>query len=74
MSVLKVECYAGYKGNQYPIRFFLQDRVLEVREIEDQWYSPSERYFKVLAEDDNLYILCHHEDNDSWSLAAFRKK
>ena len=73
MSMLKVECYAGYKGNQYPVRFFLQERILEVREIEDQWYSPSERYFKVLAEDGNLYILCHHEDNDSWSLAAFRK-
>ena len=73
MTILKVECYAGYKGNQYPVRFFLQDRILEVREIEDQWYSPSEQYFKVLAGDDNLYILCHYEGNDSWSLAAFRK-
>ncbi len=73
MTILKVECYAGYKGNQYPVRFFLQDRILEVREIEDQWYSPSEQYFKVLAGDDNLYILCHDEGNDSWSLAAFRK-
>lgn len=73
MSALKVECYAGYKGDQYPLRFFLRDRVLEVREIEDQWYSPSEQYFKVRACDGNVYILCHDEGNDCWSLTAFRK-
>ena len=74
MSALKVECYAGYKGAQYPLRFSLRDNILEVEEIEDQWYSPSEQYFKVCASDGNLYILCHNEDNDSWSLTAFRKK
>jgi hypothetical protein len=73
MSALKVECYAGYKGDQYPLRFSLRDRVMEVREIEDQWYSPSERYFKVRTSDGNLYILCHNEDDDSWEMAAFRK-
>ena len=73
MSPLKVECYAGYKGDQYPLRFSLRDRVMEIREIEDQWYGPSEKYFKVRASDGNLYILCHNENNDSWSLTAFRK-
>jgi len=74
MSVLRVECYAGYKGDQYPLRFSLRDRVLEVEEVADQWYSPSEKYFKVRASDGNLYILCHNEDNDSWEMSAFRKE
>ena len=73
MSALKVECYAGYKGDQHPLRFSLQDRVMEVREIEDQWYSPSEQYFKVRASDGDIYILCHNEEMDIWSLTAFRK-
>ena len=73
MSTLKVECYAGYKGDQYPLRFALKDRVLEVEEVEDQWYSPSEQFFKVRASDGNLYILCHNEGNDSWEITAFRK-
>ena len=74
MSSIKVECYAGYKGSQYPLRFTLRDRVLEVVQVEDQWYSPSEQYFKVLASDGNFYILCHEEGNDNWSLTAFRKR
>ena len=73
MNSMKVECYAGYKGSQYPLRFSLRDRVLEVVQVEDQWYSPSEQYFKVLAGDGNIYVLCHNESDDSWSLAAFRK-
>jgi hypothetical protein len=73
MNVLKVECYAGYKGDQYPIRFYLQDRVLEVKDIEDQWYSPSARYFRVHASDGNIYVLKHNEEHDSWSLIAYRK-
>jgi len=73
MSALKVECYAGYKGDQYPLRFTLRDRALKVEEVEDQWYSPSEQYFKVRADDGNLYILCHNEGNDVWTLTAFRK-
>jgi len=73
MSALKVECYAGYKGEQHPLRFSLQDRVMEVSEIEDQWYGPSEQYFKVRASDGDIYILCHNEANDSWELTAFRK-
>ena len=70
---MKVECYAGYKGEQYPLRFSLRDRELEVVQVEDQWYGPSEQYFKVRASDGNLYILCHNEDNDSWNLSAYRK-
>ena len=33
MNAIKVECYAGYKGDQRPVRFFLNDRVLEVMDI-----------------------------------------
>ncbi|MBN2242229.1 MAG: hypothetical protein JW793_06025 [Acidobacteria bacterium] len=72
MSV-KVECYAGYKADQHPVRFILRDRALEVMEIEDQWYSPSKQYFKVRAGDGNVYILCRDEDSDAWDLTAFRK-
>ncbi len=73
MSEIKVECYAGYKGDQYPRRFTLGDRVLEVKGIEDQWYSPSAQYFRVIAGDGNIYILRHDQETETWSLDAFRK-
>jgi len=73
MSDIKVDCHAGYKGEQYPRRFTLQARVLEVEEVEDQWYSPSSQYFRVRASDGNVYILRHDEEQDCWSLDAFRR-
>jgi hypothetical protein len=70
---MKVECYAGYKAEQRPTRFTLGERTLEVAEIEDQWYSPSSRYFRVRASDGNVYILRYDEEAGCWSLDAFRK-
>jgi hypothetical protein len=73
MNEIKVECYAGYISDQRPLRFILGERILEVKEVEDQWYSPSSRHFKVRASDGNVYILRHDEEQDRWSLDAFRR-
>ncbi len=74
MNEIRVECYAGYKGDQYPRRFSLGTQVLEVSEIEDQWYSPSSQYFRVCASDGNVYVLRHDEEHDRWDLESFRRK
>jgi hypothetical protein len=74
MSEVKVECYAGYRADQRPMRFTLGEQVLEVREIEDQWYSPAARYFRILASDGDIYILRHDEEQDRWTMDAFRRK
>ena len=72
MSELKVECYSGYKGQQYPQRFMLGERVLEVKVVEDQWYSPSSQYFRVQASDGNIYVLRNDWERDLWTLEAYR--
>ena len=72
MSGIKVECYAGYKADQRPLRFTLGEQILQVEEVEDQWYGPSAVYFRVRANDGNMYILRHDEEKDDWSLDAFR--
>jgi hypothetical protein len=72
MSGIKVECYAGYRADQRPLRFTLGGRVYAVEEIEDQWYSPDAIYFRVRADDGNLYILRHDQVEDLWTLDAFR--
>jgi hypothetical protein len=73
MSALKVECYSGYKGDQYPQRFAAENLVLEIREVEDQWYGPSSQYFRVRASDGNIYVLRHDLEQDQWALDAFRR-
>jgi hypothetical protein len=74
MSDIKVECYAGYKSDQRPQRFTMGGQVFEIQEVEDQWYSPSSKYFRVCANDGNIYILRHDEEEDHWSLDAYRRR
>ena len=71
---VRVECYAGYRGAERPIRFYLGDRCFEVADVVDRWYEPEDSFFKVLADDGNLYILRHTPDMnaDLWTLQGFR--
>lgn len=71
-SHLQVECYAGYRADQRPLRFSLRGRTFLVEQVEDQWYAPTAIYFRVRADDGNFYILRHCEIQDVWTLDAFR--
>lgn len=72
---IRVECHAGWKGDERPIRFHLGDRLLVVEELLDQWYGPEDTFFKVRADDHNLYILRrnHSESEATWTLESFRR-
>ena len=73
MSSIRVECYSGYRGEERPVRFTLGEHILEVQEIEDQWYSPGATYFRLVADDGNIYILRHDEIADIWTLEGYRR-
>lgn len=71
-----VECYAGYKADERPLRFRAcekDSKTFEVVEILDQWYGIGYRCFKLRADDGNLYILRHIEREDEWVLDSFRQ-
>jgi hypothetical protein len=73
---IKVECYAGYKADERPLRFKMgvaSTRTYEVKEIVDQWYGVGYHCFRVRADDDNFYILRHNEPDDIWTLDSFRR-
>ncbi len=72
MAEIRVECYAGYRADERPLRFTLRGHLFEVKDVEDRWYSPGATYFRVQANDGNFYILCHDEGLDFWTLDAFR--
>jgi hypothetical protein len=72
MSAIHVECHAGYRSNECPLRFILRGHLFEVTDVEDRWYSPGAIYFRVLADDGNFYILRHDEGMDVWTLDGFR--
>ena len=74
---LKVECYSGYRADERPLRFAFVGKTdtpqYEVKEVLDQWYGVGFRCFKVRADDGNIYILRHQEDEDCWRLDSFRR-
>lgn len=72
---LYVECYSGHKADERPVRFRLGERDYLVEELLDQWYGPNDRFFKVRADDGNLYILRHTDGPhiDKWYLESFRQ-
>ena len=72
MILVRVDCYSGYKADERPVRFYLGERSLEVSEVQDKWYSPGVTYFRLKAEDGNVYVLKHDEAQDVWILESFR--
>jgi hypothetical protein len=67
---LRVECYAGYRGEEEPRAFTLGQRRFAVIEILDRWLDPGTRHFKVRADDNRQFILRHDSASDEWDLAA----
>jgi hypothetical protein len=72
MSEMRVECHAGHRADERPLRFVFRGRAFEVRELDGRWYTPEASYFRVQADDGNFYVLRHDETQDSWTLDGFR--
>ena len=68
---LRVECHSGYKANERPIRFYLNDHLLIVEEIMDRWFGEDYEYFRILADDGNTYILKYNRVDDLWGLESY---
>ena len=71
---VRVECYAGYRGEETPRYLWLGNRKIEVKEVQDRWLAPNHRYFKVLGDDNAVYILRHDSQSWDWSLVFFTVK
>jgi len=67
---IRVECYAGFRGEQEPRAFTLGERRFEVIEILDRWLDPRHRTFKVSVEDSRMFLLRHDTDSGEWALAG----
>ena len=68
---IKVVCYAGYRDEESPVRFFLGSRKVEVKQVIDRWMGPDYRYFKVRGDDGARYILRHNSSAGNWELTMF---
>ena len=70
---VRVECYAGHRGEETPRRFYFGEREIAVSEVADQWLAPDHRYFKVKGADGAVYILRHDIGANLWELIMFER-
>ncbi len=71
---IDVECYAGYRGEETPRSFRLGGKTIGVTEIVDRWLAPDHRYFKLIGNDGDTYIIRHDERSQRWELTLFRRR
>jgi hypothetical protein len=72
---LDVDCYSGRKADERPVRFSLDGHSYLVEEVLDQWFGTESTFFKVRADDGNLYILRQQTTtpDGTWDLVSFRQ-
>ncbi len=68
---IRVECYAGHRGEQIPRRFYPGEHCVEVLRVLDAWLAPDHRYFKVQGDDEAVYILRQDTESGIWVLTMF---
>lgn len=71
---VRVECYAGHRGEETPRALVIDDRRVEVVEVLDRWLAPEHRYFKLKGDDGDVYIVRHDRASLSWELTMFRRE
>jgi hypothetical protein len=72
LLIVRVECYAGHRGEQTPRTLILGDRRIDVAEVVDARLAPDYRYFKLRGADGNTYLVRHDERSSTWELTMFR--
>ena len=70
--MFKVECYTGSKLQENPVAFVLRDNRYKVEEIIDRWYGEGSSYFKVKADDDNIYLLKYDKRSSHWEWVFYQ--
>ena len=69
---IKVECYAGYRGEETPRRLQIGSYRMDIVEILDRWLAPQHRYFKFKTADGALWIVRHDSQTGQWELTFFK--
>ena len=70
---IKVECYAGYRGEETPRVIGFESGKIEVKKVLDRWLDPDYRYFKILGDDQGIYIVRNDTNTGVWGLTFYKE-
>ena len=72
MTMIKVEFCSKLQTKEGPVAFQVCDRRYRIKEIVDRWYGVGEVFFKVEADDNNIYLLKYEEGQGCWDLIFYQ--
>jgi hypothetical protein len=72
LTMIKVEFCSKLQAKERPVAFQVCDRRYRIKEIVDRWYGVGEVFFKVEADDNNIYLLKYEERQGCWDLVFFQ--
>ena len=67
-TIIQVGAYSGYKANERPLYFIVENQRTDVKQVLERWTGQNHDYFKVLADDGQVYVLKWHRASDTWFL------
>ena len=70
--MLKIEFCTGSQSQQNPVAFILRDSRYKVEEIIDRWYGKGASYFKIKADDENIYLLKFDKRSSHWEWVFYQ--
>lgn len=70
---IRVECYAGHRGEETPRRLVFDTRSVEVAEVIDRWLAPDHRYFRLRGADGARYLVRHDTAKGGWELVMYER-
>jgi hypothetical protein len=68
MAAIRVECHAGYRGDETPRRFHLDEQTIEIAEILRRWREPEALLFRVQSVTGHVYVLRRNEQTGRWEV------
>lgn len=64
----------NFDNSGKPYSFQIGEREFYIKEIMDQWLGQEHQFYKVRADDGNIYILKHSSTTNIWELEYFKKE
>jgi hypothetical protein len=65
-----VDPHPGYRADERPRRFWLDDDAFDIVEVEDHWYDLRAEYFRLRTQEGKRYMLRYDPREDEWALQS----
>src|SRR5690349_15818520 len=67
---IQVTCYSGYKPNERPCTFVIDEVLYDIHEVLARWYEPDHLFFKVLTTNGKKFVLRCERNTEEWELCS----